>query len=98
MDEIAAVGFNCTNGVKPLEVALKKLAEVSTKPIIAYPSAGNPMQPMSRWVKDMELICRSGLVNIVGGCCGTTPAYITGVAKAAARWRPKKFDIAKTKE
>ena len=98
MDEIAAVGFNCTNGVKPLEVALKKLAEVSAKPIIAYPSAGNPLQPMSRWVKDMELVCRSGLVNIVGGCCGTTPAYITGVAKAAARWRPKKFDIAKTKE
>lgn len=97
MEEITAIGFNCTNGVKPVESALKKLAEVCVKPSIAYPSAGNPIVPMSRFVKDMEMVCRSGMVNIVGGCCGTTPAYIAGVAKAATRWRPRKFDMTNNK-
>lgn len=97
MDQIMAIGFNCTNGVKPLEAALKRLTEVCDKPFAAYPSAGNPVVPMTRWVKDMEQLCRSGQVNIVGGCCGTTPAHIAGVAKAAARWRPRKFDVANNK-
>lgn len=97
MDEISAIGFNCTNGVKPLESALKTLTGICSKPIIAYPSAGNPVVPMSRWVKDIEALCRSALVNIVGGCCGTTPAHIVGVAKAAARWRPHKFDMSNSK-
>lgn len=97
MDEISAIGFNCTNGVKPLESALKLLGGVCQKPLIAYPSVGNPTVPMTRWIKDIEQLCRAGLVNIVGGCCGTTPAHIAGVAKAAARWRPKKVDVANLK-
>ena len=92
MNEITAIGFNCTNGVKPLESALKSLAAVSTKPFIAYPSAGQPVVPMTRLAKDVEMLCRVGQVNIVGGCCGTSPAFIAGVSKAAARWRPRKFE------
>lgn len=90
--EIAVVGFNCTNGVKPLEVALKTLAAECSKPIIAYPSVGQPQLPMSRYVKEMEQLCRAGMLNVVGGCCGTTPAHIAGLAKAAARWRGHKFE------
>lgn len=92
MEEIAVVGFNCTNGVKPLESALKMLAAATRKPIIAYPSVGQPPMPMTRYVKDMEQLCRSAMLNIAGGCCGTTPAHIAGIAKAAARWRGHKFD------
>lgn len=92
LDEVSVVGFNCTNGVKPLESALKALAAATKKPIIAYPSVGQPSMPMTRYVKDMEQLCRAGLLNIAGGCCGTTPAHIAGIAKAAARWRGRKFE------
>lgn len=92
LDEVSVVGFNCTNGVKPLENALKVLAAATRKPIIAYPSVGQPPMPMTRYVKDMEQLCRAGLLNIAGGCCGTTPAHIAGIAKAAARWRGRKFE------
>ena len=91
LDEVSVVGFNCTNGVKPVESALKALAVATTKPIIAYPSVGQPAEPLSRYVKDMEQLCRAGLLNIAGGCCGTTPSHIAGIAKAAARWRGHKF-------
>ena len=92
LDEVSVVGFNCTNGVKPLESALKVLAATTKKPIIAYPSVGQPPMPMTRYVKDMEQLCRAAMLNIAGGCCGTTPAHIAGIAKAAARWRGRKFE------
>lgn len=92
LDEVSVVGFNCTNGVKPLESALRVLAATTKKPIIAYPSVGQPSMPMTRYVKDMEQLCRAAMLNIAGGCCGTTPAHIAGIAKAAARWRGHKFE------
>ncbi|MBR6759313.1 MAG: homocysteine S-methyltransferase family protein [Alistipes sp.] len=92
LDEVSVVGFNCTNGVKPLESALRVLAATTKKPIIAYPSVGQPPMPMTRYVKDMDQLCRAAMLNIAGGCCGTTPAHIAGIAKAAARWRGRKFE------
>lgn len=93
LGDVSVVGFNCTNGVEPLEKALKRLTAVCKKPTIAYPSVGQPVQPMSRYVKGMEQLCRAGLLNIAGGCCGTTPSHIAGVAKAAVRWRGHKFEL-----
>ena len=91
LEQVAVVGFNCTNGVKPLEVAIKSLSEVTNKPIIVYPSAGEPRVAVNHFSKAMEQLCRSSLVNIIGGCCGTTPEYIAQLNKVATRWRPKKF-------
>lgn len=92
MEQIAAIGFNCTNGVKPIESAVKMLGALCTKPIIAYPAAGQPMLAANRFSKELEQICRAGMLNIVGGCCGTTPEYTSALAKMAARWRPHKFE------
>ena len=92
MDEIAAVGFNCTNGVKPIEAAVKMLGTLCKKPIIAYPAAGQPVTAANRFAKELEQMCRAGMLNIVGGCCGTTPEYTAQIAKMAARWRPHKFE------
>lgn len=91
MEEIAAVGFNCTNGVKPIESAVKTLSAACRKPIIAYPAAGQPATAANRFAKEVEQMCRAGLLNIVGGCCGTTPEYTAQLSKMAARWRPRKF-------
>ena len=90
LDEIAVVGFNCTNGVKPMMDAVKTLSAVCDKPIIAYPAAGQPLVAENHFSKDMEQMCRAGVLNIIGGCCGTTPKYIHNLAKVAARWRPRK--------
>ena len=92
MDEISAVGFNCTNGVKPLAEAVKSLSALSAKPIVAYPSAGQPIVAANHFAKEMEQMCRAGQLNIIGGCCGTTPEYIRLLAKVAQRWRPRKIE------
>lgn len=92
LDEVAVVGFNCSDGVKPMASALKILSEACRKPIIAYPSAGRERLAANRFTKELEPLCRAGLINIVGGCCGTTPEHIKSLAKVAARWRPRKFE------
>lgn len=91
LDQVSMVGFNCSNGVKPLESALKHLKEVTDKPIIVYPSAGEPRVAANHFVKAMEQLCRASMVNVVGGCCGTTPEYIAQMKRVVERWRPKKF-------
>ena len=91
LDEISVIGFNCTNGVKPMADAVKMLSEKSTKPIVAYPAAGQPIVAANHFAKEMEKMCRAGELNIIGGCCGTTPEYIAQLAKVAERWRPRKI-------
>lgn len=92
MQEVAAIGFNCSDGVKAMAVSLKMLAETCNKPIVAYPSAGREKLAANRFAKEMEQLCRAGLINIVGGCCGTTPEHTKSLAKIASRWRPRKFE------
>ena len=90
LDEVSIVGFNCSNGVKAAEESLKMLATKCDKPLILYPSAGQSVVAANRFAKEMEALCRAGLLNIVGGCCGTTPAYTESMAKMVQRWRPRK--------
>ena len=92
MQEVAAIGFNCSDGVKAMAASLKLLSVACDKPIVAYPSAGREKLAANRFAKEMEPLCRAGLINIVGGCCGTTPEHIKSLAKIASRWRPRKFE------
>ncbi|MBR5802133.1 MAG: homocysteine S-methyltransferase family protein [Alistipes sp.] len=90
MERVSMVGFNCSNGVKPLESALKHLKEVTDKPVIVYPSAGEPRVAANHFAKAIEQLCRASQVNIIGGCCGTTSEYIAQLKRVAERWRPKR--------
>ena len=90
LEEVAVIGFNCTNGPKPMADAIKTLSAACDKPLVAYPAAGQPVVAANHFAKEMEQMCRAGLLNIVGGCCGTTPDYIAQLAKVAQRWRPRK--------
>ena len=94
-EDIDAVGFNCSNDPKAMEASIAELASLCSKPTIAYPAAGDPPLSPHRFAKDMERLCRSGAVNIVGGCCGTTPSHIAQLAKVAGRCRPRKAEIVK---
>lgn len=92
MEELLAVGFNCSMGDKQQAAALKALAAVSNKPVVLYPALSQPQEAPNRFLKPLDTLMRAGGVNIIGGCCGTTPAHIEALAKAAARWRPRKIE------
>ena len=92
MEEILSVGFNCSMGEKQQAAALKALSAVSNKPVVFYPALSQPQEAPNRFIKPLDTLMRAGGVNIIGGCCGTTPAHIEALAKAAARWRPRKIE------
>ena len=92
MEEIFSVGFNCSMGDKQQAAALKALSAVSNKPVVLYPALSQPQEAPNRFIKPLDTLMRAGGVNIIGGCCGTTPAHIEALAKAAARWRPRKIE------
>lgn len=92
MGEILSVGFNCSMGEKQQVAALKALSAVSNKPVVLYPALSQPQEAPNRFIKPLDTLMRAGGVNIIGGCCGTTPAHIEALAKAAARWRPRKIE------
>ena len=92
MEEILSVGFNCSMGDKQQAAALKALSAISNKPVVLYPALSQPQEAPNRFLKPLDTLMRAGGVNIIGGCCGTTPAHIEALAKAAARWRPRKIE------
>ncbi len=92
-----AVGLNCALGAALMRPYIEELARVADTFISCYPNAGLP-NPMSDTGYDetpattARLIgdfARSGFVNIVGGCCGTTPAHIRAIAEAVTRVPPR---------
>jgi 5-methyltetrahydrofolate--homocysteine methyltransferase len=96
------VGVNCSLGAAEIRPHVAELARVSNSFVATHPNAGLPnafggydQTP----VQTAELIAEfagAGLVNIVGGCCGTTPAHIEQIAQAVRDARPR--DVAPPKE
>ncbi|MBI3262486.1 MAG: methionine synthase [Acidobacteria bacterium] len=90
-----SVGINCALGAAQMRPYLAELSQVATTYVSCYPNAGLPNafgqydeQPDST----AELVAefaRSGFVNIVGGCCGTTPDHIAALAKAVEKTPPR---------
>jgi 5-methyltetrahydrofolate--homocysteine methyltransferase len=91
-----AVGFNCGVGADLLRGPIESLAAVSRKPISVYPNAGLP-DGMGGFTGDRDRtaallgeFARNGWVNLVGGCCGTTPAWIAAIGRAVDGIAPRK--------
>lgn len=93
---LLSIGLNCALGAKEMRPYIEELANKSELYISAYPNAGLPNQfgeydetpeTMSHYI--CEFI-ESGLVNIVGGCCGTTPEHIRHIVKHAQKAIPRK--------
>ncbi|MCS7044960.1 MAG: methionine synthase, partial [Gemmataceae bacterium] len=92
-----AVGFNCGVGVDLIRPAVESLARISRRPIVCYPNAGLPdgMGGFRGIGKDatartMGEFARKGWVNIVGGCCGTTPEWIAAMAREVDGLKPRR--------
>jgi 5-methyltetrahydrofolate--homocysteine methyltransferase len=83
-----AVGFNCALGAKELRQYVAELAAVADTLVSVHPNAGLPNEfggyddTPADMAAQLGEFARSGLVNIVGGCCGTTPAHIKAFAEA----------------
>ncbi len=83
---ILSVGFNCSFGAKDMLPNLRTLAQHAPYYISAYPNAGLPNgmgeyeQTPEMMLKEMTPFVAEGLVNIIGGCCGTTPEHIRAIA------------------
>ena len=90
-----AVGLNCALGPIELRPWIEELARVAGVPVSAHPNAGLPNELGGYDLTPAELArevgdwARRGLVNIVGGCCGTTPDHIRALAEAVAGVSPR---------
>ena len=91
----AAVGLNCALGGKQLRPYIEELARIADTPVCAYPNAGLPNafgeydESARETAEILTDFAASGFVNMVGGCCGTTPEHIRAVAKAVADIAPR---------
>jgi 5-methyltetrahydrofolate--homocysteine methyltransferase len=95
-----SVGFNCALGAKEMRPHIETLSKMANCHISAYPNAGLPNEfgeydqsshEMGHLIEDFA---KSGFVNIVGGCCGTTPDHIAKMAKAVEGLKPRKIPTA----
>jgi 5-methyltetrahydrofolate--homocysteine methyltransferase len=95
---LLSVGLNCALGAAMLRPYLKVLSDKAPFFVSAYPNAGLPNEfgqydeTPEQMGSQVEEFLKEGLVNMVGGCCGTTPEHIKVIASLAARYKPRRVD------
>lgn len=92
---LLSIGLNCALGASALRPYLQVLNENAPFFVSAYPNAGLPNefghydQTPEEMAAQIEEFLKEGLVNIVGGCCGTTPDHIKLIAQVAKKYKPR---------
>lgn len=95
---LLSIGFNCALGASALRPYLQVLDEKAPFFVSAHPNAGLPNefgqydQTPAEMAAQIEEYMKEGLVNIVGGCCGSTPDHIKLIAQAAAKYKPRQAE------
>lgn len=96
---LLSIGLNCALGAKALRPYLQVLNEQAPFFVSAYPNAGLPNEfghydqtPEDMGAQIKEFL-DEGLVNIIGGCCGTTPEHIKVIAQLAAKYKPREVGV-----
>ena len=97
--DLLSIGLNCAMGAKDLRPYLEELSDKAPFFVSAYPNAGLPNQ-FGEYDQDahemghqIEDFLKAGFINIVGGCCGTTPAHIKRIAELAKESKPRKRPV-----
>ncbi len=92
---LLSVGLNCALGAKQMRPFVEDLSKAADKFLSVYPNAGLPNE-MGEYDESPEAMAsvleeflQSGFVNIVGGCCGTTPAHIKQIAERVKKFKPR---------
>jgi 5-methyltetrahydrofolate--homocysteine methyltransferase len=94
---LLSIGINCALGPKEMRPFIEELSGLAPIYLSAYPNAGlpNPMLPTGfpetpeTMAPQLADWASEGWLNIVGGCCGTTPAHISALARAAGKFKPR---------
>ena len=92
---LLSVGFNCALGAQQLKPYLQRLSHATTFFTSAHPNAGLPNafgeydETPQQTQQFIEPYLQDGLVNIIGGCCGTTPEHIKAIAEVAEKYQPR---------
>ncbi len=94
-----SIGLNCALGAKEMRPHIEELSQISSCYVSAYPNAGLPNtmgeydeQP-AETAHFLEEWAKEGFVNIVGGCCGTTPEHIKHIAEQVKNLAPRKLPV-----
>lgn len=96
---LLSVGFNCALGAEQLHPYLKRLAQTTRFNTSAHPNAGlpNAFGEYEQTPEQMQAFVKpyldEGLINIIGGCCGTTPKHIQKIAELAQHYQPRKRSL-----
>jgi 5-methyltetrahydrofolate--homocysteine methyltransferase len=90
-----SIGLNCSFGAEQLRPSVDEIAHVAGTYVSVYPNAGLPNE-MGDYDESPEFMARlleewarDGLINIVGGCCGTTPDHIRAIRLAVCKYKPR---------
>lgn len=94
-----SIGLNCALGAKEMRAHIEELSQIAACYTSAYPNAGLP-NAMGEYdelpehtAHHIEDWAKEGFVNIVGGCCGTTPAHIAHISKAVQHIKPRPLPV-----
>ena len=94
---LLSIGFNCALGANLLQPHLEAIANKTDFAISAHPNAGLPNafgeyeETPEDTANQVEEYFKKNLINIIGGCCGTTPSHITAIANVAAKYNPRQI-------
>jgi 5-methyltetrahydrofolate--homocysteine methyltransferase len=92
-----SIGFNCALGAKQLRQHIDELAGIADCGVNVHPNAGLPNEfgeydeSPEAMAKEIGEWAQSGFLNIIGGCCGTTPPHIKAIAEAVSKYPPRKI-------
>jgi 5-methyltetrahydrofolate--homocysteine methyltransferase len=91
------IGLNCALGANAMRAHIAELSDVADTFICAYPNAGLPNEfggydeTPEMMARQLEGFARDGFLNIVGGCCGSTPDHVQAIADAVGKYKPRKI-------
>jgi 5-methyltetrahydrofolate--homocysteine methyltransferase len=97
--EILSIGLNCALGAKDMIPHISEISNVSWVYTTAYPNAGLPNEfgqydeSPEAMAKVVEEFMKEGWVNVIGGCCGTTPDHIRAIAETAKHYGPRQLPV-----
>ena len=96
---LLSIGFNCALGANLLQPHLEAIASKTDFAISAHPNAGLPNafgeydESPEEMGEQIEEYLKKDLINIIGGCCGTSPEHIKIIAAIAAKYKPRNFPV-----
>jgi 5-methyltetrahydrofolate--homocysteine methyltransferase len=96
---LLSIGLNCALGAKDMRPHIQELSEKADMFVTAYPNAGLPNEfgeydeTAVQTANLVDEFMASGFINVIGGCCGTTPEHIKAIAEKAKKYPPRKIAV-----